>query len=50
MTQTEINTRKRWLKRAAVAGLVLGMLCPFVPPRYQTACHAIASLCTGALP
>lgn len=31
-------------------GFALALLCPQLPPDYQAACHAIASICTGGLP
>lgn len=42
-------TRKRWIKRAAIAGALLGLLCPALPAQYQAPCRTIAAICTGGL-
>lgn len=38
---------KKWAKYAALIGLVLGVVCNVIPPKYQTVCKTIANLCTG---
>lgn len=55
MTQTPKPSpaQKRGRTRLLVAGglgVALALLCPQLPPDYQAACHAIASICTGGLP
>lgn len=36
----------RWLlKRAALIGMLLGLVCHFLPPQYQAICGKIAQLC-----
>lgn len=40
---------KKIVKRAAVAGFVLALLCPVLPPEYRPVCELIAKLCTGGL-
>lgn len=50
-TEIEKSARRRKLvKRAAIAGALLGVVCHFVPPDYQAACSAVvkaASLSMG---
>ena len=36
---------KRLFKWSSVLGMILGIVCHFVPPEYQSACHAIISAC-----
>jgi hypothetical protein len=37
---------KKLAKHAWWLGFLLGLICHFVPPEYQTACKAIVSACT----
>jgi hypothetical protein len=43
---TKEQERKLY-RRVAVFGGVLGMLCHFLPPQYQAACHFIGNVCSG---
>lgn len=38
---------KRWARRFALVGGVLGLLCPLLPVEYQAPCKALATICTG---
>lgn len=40
---------KKLLRRVALAGAILGMLCHFLPPEYQVACRFVSNACTGGL-
>lgn len=37
---------KKWIKRAAALGAVLGLFCNLLPPDYRVVCNAIADVCT----
>lgn len=45
MTQTARDV-KWYVKHAAILGAVLGIVCQFLPERYQVLCRDIAHLCT----
>lgn len=38
------ETRKRWMKRAAIGGALLGVACHFLPPDYKVVCQAAAKI------
>lgn len=38
------ENRKKWMKRAAIAAAVLGVVCPHLPPDYRPLCTAVASI------
>jgi len=38
---------RRLRRYAAIAGMVLAIVCHIVPPKYRAACDALASICTG---
>lgn len=44
MTEVE---KKKWYKRVAFAGVVLGIVCHLLPPQYHAVCQAVANVCTG---
>jgi hypothetical protein len=39
--------RKKWYRRAAIAGIVIGLLCHCLPPEYRAACETVSRICTG---
>lgn len=39
--------RKKWYKRALLAGAVLGLFCNLLPPEYRAVCKAIADVCSA---
>ena len=41
------STLARWRRRAVLAGIVLAIVCKFLPVDYRGPCQAVASLCTG---
>jgi hypothetical protein len=41
--------KKKWYRRIVLAGVVLGVVCHFLPAEYQTPCRTLANLCTGGL-
>lgn len=43
----DVEIKKKWRRRAIIAGIVLGLLCKSLPRDYQAPCRAIANLCTG---
>lgn len=40
---------KKWIKRAAKVGVLLGFVCNQLPHDYQVVCNAIADACRGGL-
>lgn len=44
MSEGEKDRRKRWAKFAAIAGALLGAVCPFLSPDYVAPCEAAAKL------
>lgn len=46
----ETATRRKWAKRAALIGVLIGLACHLVPPDYRAVCDALAALCTGSTP
>jgi hypothetical protein len=42
--------RHRRVLVAVALGSAFALLCPLVPDRYQAACHALATFCTGGSP
>lgn len=50
MSDTDKNPEdavKKWRRRAAIAGVVLALVCKSLPPDYQAPCEALARICTG---
>jgi hypothetical protein len=45
---TDPKTRRRLMRYGALAGVVLGIACNLLPPRYQATCAAVAKV--AALP
>lgn len=41
--------KKKWYKRAALFGLLLGLVCHALPPGYKAPCELLSKLCTGGL-
>ena len=41
---TASTNKKRPVKRAFVAGIVLGLVCFFLPPEFQTACEIVSKV------
>lgn len=44
---TILGDLRRLRRFAAIAGVVLAILCHVLPPDRRAACDAIASICTG---
>ena len=40
---------KKWLRRLAIVGGLLGLLCSSLPADYRVICDTIASVCTLGL-
>lgn len=40
-----MTDRKKYRKYAIIAGVVLAIVCHFVPVEYKTACNAIVAAC-----
>ncbi len=40
----ERDALKKWSRYAALAGVVLAIVCHVVPPRYQAACNVVAQV------
>lgn len=38
---------KKWRNRAVLLGVLLALVCKFLPEDYRGLCQAVASLCTG---
>lgn len=50
--ETKTVVRRRQIKsigKAAVLGVVLGLLCNLLPPEYRVACEVIVKLCSGGI-
>lgn len=45
MKSLQDQVRKYW-KHAALAGALLALLCPALPPHYRGVCDALATLCS----
>lgn len=43
------ENRKKWRRRALVAGAVLALVCKMLPEDYQGPCATIAQVCSGGL-
>jgi len=43
------ENRKKWRRRALVAGVLLGFACHLLPHDYQAPCKTIAKVCSGGL-
>lgn len=41
--------RKKRVVVSAVVGIVLAIVCHFLPHNYQTVCRTVASICTGGI-
>lgn len=46
---TPTDEQKKWLRRLAIVGIILGMICEMLPERYRTVCKTIANACSGGL-
>lgn len=43
-----VSALAKWRRRAVLAGIVLAIVCKFLPVDYRGPCQAVVSLCTGA--
>lgn len=41
--------KKKWYRRVALVGALLGLACSLLPPEYRAVCQAVANICTGGL-
>lgn len=39
--------KKKWMRRAALFGFVLGIVCHALPPHYRAPCELLSKICTG---
>lgn len=42
--------QRKYIRRAALAGAVLALLCAALPPEYREPCRVLAAICTGGIP
>jgi hypothetical protein len=48
-TDSSVETRKKWRRRALIAGALLALGCKLLPADYQGPCATIAQVCSGGL-
>lgn len=47
MKEVDEETRRKWFRRAAIAGFVLALVCHSLPPHYRAVCEFISNACKG---